>query len=808
MKHRICTTFLALLAIGLIYSSSFAQNLLVNPGFEDPAGWQTGWTIRDANGGDLTYHYHLTANGGGHADAKPRSGKNAVEIYSSDRQTYLVQKVNLEPGTYRLSAWVRANGMPDYSLVQIRLGDQKSTLPVISQKYRLIWADLKISSKGEYEASLYSPSYGMAVDDVCLEKVTDTTPKAPALYIELHPSSKDNALGIQNCLKNSLQWVDVFTSCIDPTRLKKPVMHILASDPVKVSGLNEEIIHAYRMNAAEEVKVRHQSVVRDGRKYVEYAFPLLRYVSGYTVPQGFGGLWLSNVPARDGKMIIEITDGEDVLASEIYRLVVIDPPKVVRTPKRYYVMFYAVQNWMQSLDERIKALPGQFKMMGLNVWSDYGLPPEKVTGVPTKEELVLKAAYKSGIRTFWPNFSSMLETYGGGVYSDISEKINDKDMYVVSRDGTVLKNLYNFNYAANRGRAWMESSMAAWINVLNRPARMNLPFKYTGIVNDSLEGMYQSYDPSTLEAFAAYKGVDAGQVTVDKLSGEWKKDWQLFNMGLYTKLVDLWSEESRKVNPGIKMVNTASTYGPGGFDSLTPEENMKWAKHIDYNMPQWYASGYFGDAYVNFVTEGDAAGLFGKAKGGTDLMPLLNLSMGAELEDPLTFRFQLLSYLSNSKAIKGVGYYIGTNGFTDARFMVGLSKVHTLIADIEDYYADGVRADNLVSVTKTPGDETLIQGMDLEGKQVMLKPDVTNRVRVHMLAKKGRIALITVLSYSNQGVGSKMTLNINTKMLPKGGKSLTLIDRLSGKRQPLTGKITVDTNKTRNATVYEIVTTE
>jgi hypothetical protein len=140
--------------------------------------------------------------------------------------------------------------------------------------------------------------------------------------------------------------------------------------------------------------------------------------------------------------------------------------------------------------------------------------------------------------------------------------------------------------------------------------------------------------------------------------------------------------------------------------------------------------------------------------------------------------------------------------------MVGLSKVHTLIADIEDYYADGVRADNLVSVSKAAGEETLIQGMDLEGKQVMLKPDVTNRVRVHMLAKKGRIALITVLSYSNQGVGSKITLHVNTKMLPKGGKGLMLIDRLSGKRQPLTDKIAVDTNKTRNAAVYEIGTTE
>ena len=54
-------------------------------------------------------------------------------------------------------------------------------------------------------------SCGMAVDDLSLVKVTETTPKLPALYIELQPSSKDKAAGIQNCLKGSLQWVDFVT---------------------------------------------------------------------------------------------------------------------------------------------------------------------------------------------------------------------------------------------------------------------------------------------------------------------------------------------------------------------------------------------------------------------------------------------------------------------------------------------------------------------------------------------------------------------------------------------------------------------
>ena len=41
-------------------------------------------------------------------------------------------------------------------------------------------------------------------------------------------------------------------------------------------------------------------------------------------------------------------------------------------------------------------------------------------------------------------------------------------------------------------------------------------------------------------------------------------------------------------------------------------------------------------------------------------------------------------------------------------------------------------------------------------------------------------------------------------MLPGGGKNLVLIDRLTGRKQPLPDKITVDTRKTKNVAVYEI----
>ena len=808
MRHYFTLGIAAVLLAATACTGVSAQNMLKNPGFEDPAGWSTNWTIRDANGGNLTYSYHLTKQGGGHGDAVPHSGKNAVEIYSTDRQTYLVQKVNLEPGTYRLSAWVRANGMPDHAQLEIRLGDQKTGVPILSQKYRYVWADFKVDTAGEYEASFLSLYYGMAVDDLLLERITETTPKGPALYIDLHPSNKDKSAGIQNCLKGSLQWVNFVTTCVDPSQIKRPVMRILVSDPVKLSGLNEAMIHNYRMRAEDQVKVQTQSVIRDGKKYQEFSYLLPRFLSGYTVPQGFGGLWLSNVPEKGGKMIMEIVDGEDILASEVVNLVVIDPPKVTKTPKKYYTFSYTVQNWMQSLDERVKALPAQFKMMGLNVWSDYGFPPENGNTKPTNEELVLKEAYeKYGIRTFWPNFASMVETSSASHYTDKSEKYNDKDMYLVGPDGKVNKHIYNFNYAANRGRAWMESSIAAWTHLLRRPAEANLPFRYSGLVNDGLEGLYNSYDPSTLAAFASFKGVDVSQVTIDKLSGEWNKDWQSFNMELYAKILDIWAEQARQVDPNVKMVNTAYTYGPGGFGDLSPVEAMKWARSMDYNMPQWYAGNYYGTAYADQIKEGDALGVNVKAKGGTELIPLLNLSMGAELEDPEALRFKALDFFSGSKSVKGVGYYVGGFGFADAKYMVGISKVHTLIAEIEDFYADGTRDDSLVKVTQLPDAGVLIPGMDLEGKQIEVKPKAYSSVRVHKLNKGGRIALITVISYNDQGkvgIGDSLSLKINKEMLSKNGRNLVLINRLTGNKQSLPDEITVDTKNTKNVAVYEI----
>ena len=77
------TLFACLLAAAtLALPACAAPNLLTNPGFEDAAGWLHGWTVERADPAGELYYYHLRAGGGGHGDARPRTGAHALEIYS------------------------------------------------------------------------------------------------------------------------------------------------------------------------------------------------------------------------------------------------------------------------------------------------------------------------------------------------------------------------------------------------------------------------------------------------------------------------------------------------------------------------------------------------------------------------------------------------------------------------------------------------------------------------------------------------------------------------------------------------------
>ena len=146
---------------------------------------------------------------------------------------------------------------------------------------------------------------------------------------------------------------------------------------------------------------------------------------------------------------------------------------------------------------------------------------------------------------------------------------------------------------------------------------------------------------------------------------------------------------------------------------------------IDFNMPLWYGGDYHGRLYADYVKEGAICleGI-GKSNGGTDLIPLLNLSMGADLVDPYSVAvYSIGSNTLREQVSQGCGYYIGTNAFADAKCTAAFSKVHTLIADIEDFYADGARDDSLVKVTQLASGGHAVMGTDPAGNQAMVDPE-------------------------------------------------------------------------------------
>src|SRR5262249_14594405 len=163
--------------------------------------------------------------------------------------------------------------------------------------------DFQIDKGGDYEVSYYNTNSGIALDDLSLERVEETQSTFwPIAHIDLYPGSKDRGKGIQYCLKGSLQAVHFAVTCLDVRKLKKPVMRITSTDPVIVSGINEKLIHNYRMREEEDVKV---TMRREGSRTV-HSFPLPRFVNGDDRPMTFGGLWLSNVPDSGSKLLLEI----------------------------------------------------------------------------------------------------------------------------------------------------------------------------------------------------------------------------------------------------------------------------------------------------------------------------------------------------------------------------------------------------------------------------------------------------------------------------------------------------------------------
>lgn len=802
LSEVIAVRFLIAVICVLLALSVSAQGLLTNPGFEDPAGWSKGWTIENLANNGAPYVYHLTAIGGGHGKARPHSGDHAIEIYSSDRVTRLSQQVTLEPGTYRLAVWARNNGGSIDPQLRLMVGGQSVTVPVLSDHYRQYFADFEVKQAGPQLVAFQSVTLGLALDDISLTKLAGGEATPPYLFFDLSPTSEERSSGVQMYLRGQKQWLNFTVSTDAPKLVKKPVLRITAPNDVIVSGFNAFILDRWRRAGSDPV-LTQSSVLRDRDSYNVYEVLVPRFVNGEASPVSFGGCWVEVPGGGDEMLTLELLDGGQLVSSETVQLQPIDPPAQQATPQRLKVVFYGVQEWKMSPAERLAALPRQFAMMGGNVWSDYTITQPTTPATPVIDDLVRERAAKDfGVKEFWPNYSSLLETGEGiSAWGSVADQYHDPDMFIVSADGTVNSHVYNLRYAANKGEAWMKSAILSHQKTLSRPKDISLSYRNDGFITDALEGVPVSYDKTTLADFARQAGLDPVAVTVETVRGN--KQWLQYNMKLYAQVAANLAEAIRQVDPRAVVVNTAGALGPGGVGSLTPQEQASWAKAYDYTMPQWYANNFFGDAYYNELQTGIKAGVYGKANGYADVIPLWDISMGAGLNDVLSLRFLSFDLLSASPVVKGIGYYIGTNAFADARTMVGLSQMDTLLAYVEDYYVLGQPASG-ATFEPAPGGVKPIVAMDPEGKQTELTPKVETSVRVHKLGKGGRVVLLTIISHCNQGVGERGRLKLDLKALGADPKRDVLYDLLTRETLKLEPVIEIDTSKTGNMGLLEI----
>lgn len=812
MKYR-CVLLTLYISLMVPPDLGFGQtaNLLVNPGFEDAAGWLQGWSVERVDPQGPLYHYHLRAGGGGHGDARPHEGVNALEIYSAN--TRLRQTLKLDPGNYLLTVWARNNGGSGDPRLLLSLGAQQRRVAVLSDRYRLYYASFEVKTAGELPLSLISTSLGIAVDDLALRRLSTEEPLPNEyLYLDLHPAGGERSQNVQYYFKGMKQWLNFTVTAVDPKRIGTAEIAITVPAAVKLTGLNAALLNGWRPFSLPKAEVTvEESKDASGAVVTTYHFPCPRFVNGPENPVSFGGCFVE-VPSRTKSWVklsaFPTPRREAPVTEETISLVPLDTPARQRTPRLLRTLSYGVQDWMADRDDKLATMPAQFRLMGLNVWSDYRGPGAKELTPPTADEQVTaEAARKYGVKEFWPNYSQLLSgaTAAGCWYWGTGPRAtDDPDMYVVRADGSVDKDTFNMRYAAGKGRYFVETALQALQRLIRRPEELQLPFRYSGFITDALEDFYPSYDPTTLADFARKAGLDSAQVTAASVNGPYHKQWVAYNNALYAQVAARLAEALREVSPQINMVNTAGPFGAQhGATDLPLAEQMTWGRAYNYNMPQWYSLRYFGSLYSDFISQGEAAKVYGKENGYPDVIPLLCNSMGVCTESLICLRFKVIDLVSTSPVVKGIGYYIGTNAFADAQWMVGVSRIHTLLADVEDYYANGKREDALVKCKKIPEGIKPIEGRDESGQQTTLIPTVDTACRVHVLNQKGRRALITLISHCNQGVGEKLRLTLDLKGMGATRKTF-LYDHLSGRKLPLTPTVNVDTTASGSLTLLEV----
>ena len=245
------------------------------------------------------YYYHLRAGGGGHGDARPRTGAHALEIYSPN--TCLRQSVTLSPGTYRLSAWARNNGDSGGPRLILALGEQQRRVPVLSDRYRRYYADFTVETAGTQRVQLVSTSLGIAVDDLALERLEgEPEPPLPYLFIDLQPSGGERSANVQTYLRDEAV-VDLTISCIDSQRPASPSWRSGAGDSAPLRDQREAAAQLAPVPACPG----HRHTTRDtdeagARLPVTASLPPFR--QRHREPGGFGGFFVE-VPPANGRSL-------------------------------------------------------------------------------------------------------------------------------------------------------------------------------------------------------------------------------------------------------------------------------------------------------------------------------------------------------------------------------------------------------------------------------------------------------------------------------------------------------------------------
>ena len=789
---------------GLLFSAwnADAVNLLKNPGFEDPENWTAGWKIENLKGTIRPYYYKLDSKGGGHADATPRTGKTAIEIYCDGRcRTRLSQKVSLKPGKYRFGLYVRTNGSSHKPQIEISVGRKKETFYVISNAYRFYYLDFEVKTPSEVDIGIIPREGGIAFDDASLQAFP-IDEEYPYLFFDLYPVTGWG--NVRHFFSGQLQWIDFALTCIDKKKYSGTgTMYISCPEDVSLEGLNVELLNRWKPKQIQQIKVAQKTIVRQGKPHIEYSFMIPRFVDGYSRPLDFGGFWVRPRTDSPGPISIRLEDRGKIIYSTEITLKALTPPGNY-IPRRLISLCYHVQWWRQALAARLEAIPPQFLLMGFNAWNDYMILPSKNRDRPTADETVMLKAYKDyGIRNFYFTFSQLYPTRSH--YPDLSQKTGEKNVYALNK--AVTRRSYNMRYMASNGKAWRDSALEYWYQLARRPAAVGLP-PYTGVINNAMEEMVISYDPVTLAEFAAERNLPLKDLTIANLNGKYKTEWIMYNQRLFNEICTHWARRMKEASPGILTGNSLGPFGPRNSRNLNPGERIAWAqKYYDYKLPQLYHN--LGSGYLDRLNNGLNARLYGKENGYADMLPILLVSMGELLHDLEHLRFMVFDILSHTSKVKGFCYYMGSYAFADARIMLEISRINSLTAKLEDYYIDGKRIDGLTSFVSRAKEKT-IRAMDAAGYTAMSKLKVQTQPRLHLLNRNGRIALITVLSRSKPprfayGDTGMIRFNLPKILSGKNRNDYRLIDWIHGKILPCQGQLPLDTSKDGHLAIFEIV---